>query len=53
MDLALPVSQVTTQVGSGRMFQLEIYSDPPAASRPWGLKGLEIEGSIDLSDVGS
>jgi hypothetical protein len=53
VDLTKPVSQITTGIGSGRVFQFEIYSDPPAASRPWGLKGMEIEGAVDASDVGT
>lgn len=53
VDLTLPVSQVTTMVGSGRAFQLEVYSDPPAASRPWALKGVEIDATVDSSDVGT
>lgn len=53
VDLTIPVSQITTMVGSGRVFQFEVYSDPPAASRPWGLKGMEMEAVVDESDVGT
>ena len=53
VDCAKPVSQVTTQNGSGRAFQFTVYSDPIKAGLPFGLKGIDIDATVDTNDVGT